>query len=78
MNINVKLYGALRDRLPKEQKGKTVLELSEGATVADAMATLGMANAVVLAAVNEAHETEEDHVLIDGDRLTFFEMAAGG
>ena len=77
MLIELRLYGPLRDYLPKEQRGKGQLELSEGATVDDAITALGVTHPV-LAAVNAAHESEFEMVLREGDTLTLFEQSAGG
>lgn len=77
MKVNVKLYGRLRDRVPREQKGKAELSLAATATVADALAELGIDDPV-LVAVNEMHESAESHQLNDGDKIAIFELTAGG
>ena len=77
MQIDIKLYGPLRDYLPRSQKGRGQLSLHEGATVEDAIKALNI-NHPVLAAVNDAHESEWEIVLQAGDKLTLFEPAAGG
>lgn len=78
MKVNVKLYGPLRDQLPKENKGKAELDLPDGATVGDALVALKLTHRIVMSAVNDAHESEESHPLADGDRLAIFEAVAGG
>lgn len=78
MNINIRLYGTLRDKLPKEQKGKGILTLEAMATIADALRQLDIVPGEVLVALNEEHESREDSVLAEGDTLTVFTHVAGG
>lgn len=55
MEISVRLYGTLREQLPKEQKGRGTLTLEEGTTIEAALEQLGIDAEQVLFAVNEAH-----------------------
>jgi sulfur carrier protein ThiS len=76
MKVNVTLHGILRDRLPRQAKGKTTLTLAPGATVANVMQELGLKQTVT-AAVNGA-QVETDYVLQDGDTLQMFRVVGGG
>jgi len=77
MQIKVKLYGSLRDYLPKEQRGKTTLELSSNAVVQDVLDMLKIEQPVIVA-INEEQDSDNSSPLQSGDTLTLFELAAGG
>ena len=77
MKINVRLYGALRDHLPANQKGRTVLELIDGSTVQGLLDTIGISHTVVIA-VNGQQDIDLSHPLNDGDTITVFELVGGG
>ena len=77
MRINVKLFGILRDRLPASQKGKTVIELQEGDTVAELLAHLEI-NRRVEVAIGDDVETDKSHILNDGDQVHIFTTIGGG
>ena len=77
MRVQVKLYGSLRDHLPAETKGKTVVDLTPDATVASLLAKLGIEHDV-LTAINQEHKLNNLAVLKEGDYVTVFEMTAGG
>ena len=78
MHIHIHLHGHLRDVLPASAKGKTTLTLAENKSVEDVIEQLGLSDQVVLAAVNEAYESDLTQVLQDGDMINFFTMVAGG
>lgn len=77
MQISVKLYGTLRDHLPAETKGKSVIKLAEGATIDELVTMLGIDHDV-LTAINGKHQSTNTAVLKEGDAVTVFEMTAGG
>ena len=77
IEIQVRLYGRLRDALPRAQKGRGTLAVAAGATVGDVLTTLGIKSNVMVA-VNGGHEAEGEHPLHDGDQLVIFEPTAGG
>lgn len=77
MQINVKLYGSLRDYLPREQRGKTTLDLSSGAVVQDVLDMLEISHPVIVA-INEEQDSDISAQLQAGDTVMFFELAAGG
>ncbi len=77
MQIGVKLYGRMRDALPAEMKGATTLQLPAGATTADALQALDLAQEIIVLSVNE-EEVEADVPLADGDKIGIFAPIAGG
>lgn len=77
MQIDVKLFGILRDKLPAAQKGKAKIELQDGVSVADLLAHLGISRRVEVA-INEEIEPDETHILVDGDQLDIFTVIGGG
>ncbi|HXV41959.1 MAG TPA: MoaD/ThiS family protein [Anaerolineae bacterium] len=76
MEVKVTLHGALRDHLPRQAKGKTMLTLPEGATVAEVLQQFKL-NPTVSAAVGGV-QVEHAYVLQDGDDLQVFRMIGGG
>lgn len=76
MEIKLILHGILRDYLPRKAKGKTTLELPQGATINDVVQQLEIKQNVS-ASVNGA-EVETSHVLQDGEELHMFRHIAGG
>ena len=77
MNVQLELYSVLREKLPREARGETVLELSDGATVADIMHMLDITGNVVVS-VNDVHDPERTKTLKDGDNVKMFSAVGGG
>jgi len=79
MDIHVYLHGILRDKLPSEAKGKTILTLKEGDGLSGVVAWLGQIgiNRRCDLAVNGQIDLH-DVILKDGDRIDVFRAAAGG
>ncbi len=77
MQIDVKLLGILRDKLPAVQKGKAKIELQDGVSVADLLTHLEISRRVEVA-INEEIETDETHILVDGDQVHIFTAIGGG
>lgn len=77
MQIDIQLFGALRDCLPAEQRGKASLDLSSGAVVQDVLDMLEIGHSVIVA-INEEHDSDTSTQLEAGDKLLVFELAAGG
>ena len=76
LDINIILHGILRDYLPKKAKGKTTLSVPEGTTINNIIEQLKIKQ-TVSAVVNNT-ETENNHILQDGDELQMFRLIAGG
>ena len=82
MNVEVKLYGALRRYRPVSVPGEGhtpfAAALPTAATVDTLLAQLGISDGLAsAAAVNDA-AVETDHPLRDGDRVSLFPPSAGG
>lgn len=77
LDINLQLYSILREKLPPEAKGRTVLNIEEGATLADLLDELDIKRRVVIS-LNEEHETDLSHQLHDGDEVKIFSSVSGG
>ena len=77
MKVNLQLYSILREKLPAEDKGKTVLDLDDGSTIDDIIQQLGITRRVVIG-VNGVQVTEKEHVLSDGDEIKIFSSISGG
>lgn len=76
MEIRLTLHGILRDYLPRQAKGKTVLDLPAGATIDDVVRQFKIKQNVS-AAVNGV-EVENNHILQNGEELHLFRFIAGG
>lgn len=77
MQINVKLLGILRDQLPAVQKGKTQVEMQDGASIADLLTHLDI-NRRVEVAVGDDIKADLNHILSDGDQVDIFTAIGGG
>lgn len=77
MKINLKLYSILREKLPSENKGRTVLEIEDGASLADLLDQLTIKPNVVIS-VNGKHETKKTRHLKNGDEVIIFSSVSGG
>ncbi len=77
MHVHIQLFGGLRDYLPPAQRGKTTLSVSEGATVHDVLAQLGIRTPVIVN-INETHEVEPSYPVREGDKLLVVGHSSGG
>jgi sulfur carrier protein ThiS len=77
MKVSILLHSILREKLPPEARGITVLELAGGARVKDVIEKLDLPARVGFA-LNEQIQRDVDQVLQDGDSLRFFRPGAGG
>ena len=66
LDIHLQLYSILREKLPSDAKGRTVMQLDEGATLADLLDELGI-NLKVVISVNGDHEPDKSRQLRDDD-----------
>jgi molybdopterin converting factor small subunit len=79
MRIRVKLMGALRSRLPPENRGVGEVELPAAGNVAALLEHLGIAAGHVhLVMVNGEQAANRQRPLADGDEVTVFPPVAGG
>lgn len=77
MKVQLELFSILREKLPREARGQTVLELSDGATVADIVRELDITGNIVVS-VNDLHDPERSRKLNDGDNVKMFSSVGGG
>ncbi len=77
MEIHLQLFSILRENLPVDAKGCAVLQLDEGATLADLLDELGVKRRVVIS-VNGVHESDKSRQLKDGDAVKIFSSVSGG
>jgi molybdopterin converting factor small subunit len=77
LEIQLQLFSILREKLPPEDNGQTVLSLDEGATLADLMQKLNITRKVVVS-VNDVQETDQSRQLNDGDVVMLFSSVSGG
>ncbi len=77
LEIHLHLYSILREKLPSEAKGRTILHLDEGATLANLLDQLELKRKVVIS-VNGTQETNKLHQLQDGDTVKIFSSISGG
>jgi sulfur carrier protein ThiS len=76
VEITVTLHGILRDYLPRTARGKTNLQLPEGATINDVVQQLKIKQNV--SAAVDGVEVQTDHLLQSGEELHLFRLIAGG
>jgi len=77
LEIHLKLYSILREKLAPETKGRAVIHLDEGATLEDLLAKLDIRSRVVIS-VNDQYETDLSRRLKDGDEVKIFSSISGG
>ena len=77
MKVNLQLYSILREKLPPEAKGRTVLELKADSSLEDLFQELGITRSVVVS-VNGIHVREKEFLLKDGDTIKIFSSISGG
>ena len=77
MQIQIRLHGALRDKLPAADRGRAVLTLPEGTAVAALLDQLSL-RGYIQVAINQEIIENPDTNLQDGDRVEIFRPAAGG
>jgi molybdopterin converting factor small subunit len=79
IQIEVRLYATLRKYCPESGIGEPmILQMPEGAQVADLLARLDVPKSEVKTAFVNNRRQDEDYRLSDGDRVAFFPPVAGG
>jgi len=79
MRVSVKLYATLRKYLPSESdEGGIVVELPDGATVADLIAQLRIPSDHAGIIVSNNEHLDKTAVLINGQEVNVFPPLAGG
>ncbi len=77
MEIHLQLYSILREKLPSDAKGRAILQLDEGVTIADLLNKLSVQRKVVIS-VNGVHEADKSRLLRNGDSVKLFSSISGG
>lgn len=77
MDVHLHLYSILRDKLPAEAKGRTLLTMDENATLGDIIARFDLPSNVVVS-VNGTHQNDFSLGLEDGDVVKIFSSVGGG
>lgn len=79
MNIEIVCFGAMKKYLPEKAEGNSaVIELDDGATVADGVDALGAPRRLVHAILVNEDPADLARKLDDGDRLTLMPHYSGG
>jgi len=79
IEVEVRLYATLQKYSPEMGIGEPViLQMPEGASVADLLARPGVPKSEVKTAFINNQQENEDYPLRDGDRVSLFSPVAGG
>jgi sulfur carrier protein ThiS len=82
MKITLRLYATLRDYMPDSSGAPAVIELPEGATIPEALATrdvpLRLAHIVMVGGRHVLRQDIATRQLQDGDELAVFPAIGGG
>ena len=77
LEIHLQLFSILRDKLPPELKGRTVIQLLEGSTLKDLLIKFEIDRRVAIS-VNDVQERDRSRKLKDGDEIKIFNSVGGG
>lgn len=84
MKVQVRLFAGLRDRFPREQRGRGDLELLPGSTVGDLLTRLSIAPKQAQMVLHNGEQVartagvREHRELAEGDVVAIFPPVAGG
>jgi molybdopterin converting factor small subunit len=79
MKVEILCFGAMKEYLPAGgEESRTVIELDDGATVADGIDALGAPKGLVHAILVNEDPADLARRLDDGDRLTLMPHYSGG
>ncbi|MGB9640663.1 MAG: MoaD/ThiS family protein [Anaerolineales bacterium] len=77
MQVTVRLYSTLREKLPPEKRGVATLDLPPASTLKDLLTVLGI-DIKVVCSINGQVEQELSVGLQEGDEVRIFRPSAGG
>ena len=77
MQIKVVLFSVFREKLPRENHGRTTVELPESGTVKDLLDKLDI-QIMATCSVNGQLEYDHSSQLKDGDEVQIFRPVGGG
>lgn len=78
ITVQVTLFADLRKYLKKGENGPFSVSLPNGATVADLLAHIGIADADEVTAGRNGDQAQHQDILHDGDEIVFFSPMEGG
>lgn len=84
MKVQVRLFAGLRDRFPREQRGRTNVELLPGSTVGDLLEVLAIPPKQAQMVLHNGEQVartpgvRERRELAEGDVVAIFPPVAGG
>ena len=71
LEIDIQLFSILREKLPPEKKGRTIVHLNKDATLADLLEKFDI-NRRVAISVNGVQEPDHSRQLVDKDFVKIF------
>lgn len=77
MKVKVVLFGIYREKLPREARGRSTLELPEGSPLRAVLEHFDLPLHAACA-VNGQLEADRERILQDGDEVQVFRPAGGG
>jgi sulfur carrier protein ThiS len=77
VQIKVVLFSVFREKLPRENRGRTTIELPENGTLKDLLAKLEI-NITATCSVNGKLVYDQSTQLNDGDEVQIFRPVGGG
>ena len=77
MQIKVVLFSVFREKLPREKRGRTTVELPENSSLKDLLAELDI-HITATCSVNGQLEYDQTTQLKDGDEVQIFRPVGGG
>jgi sulfur carrier protein ThiS len=77
MQIKVVLFSVFREKLPREKRGRTTVELPENSTLKDLLAKLEI-NISATCSLNSQLVYDQTTQLKDGDEVQIFRPVGGG
>jgi len=77
MQIKVVLFSVFREKLPRENRGRTTVELPENGTLKDLLEKLDI-HITATCSVNGQLEYDQTARLKDGDEVQIFRPVGGG
>jgi len=77
LEIQLKLYSIIREKLPSGSDGWVTFQLKKDAVLADLLDELDITRKVVIS-VNGVQETDTAHRLQNGDKVQIFSSVSGG
>jgi sulfur carrier protein ThiS len=77
VEIKVVLFSVFREKLPRENRGRTTVELPENSTLKDLLAKLEI-NITAMCSVNGQLEYDQTTQIKDSDEVQIFRPVGGG